>query len=61
MSTESDKFPLLVCLSEPGSPENRARGKGVGGNVLLGDAISGDRAGDKREQGRVGGRVDRRH
>lgn len=61
MSTESDKFPLLVCLSEPGSPENRARGKGDGGNVLLGDATSGDRAEDKGEQGRVGGRVDRRH
>jgi len=53
MSTESDKFPLLVCLSEPGSPENRAWGKGVGGNVLSGDAVSGDRAGDKREQSRV--------
>lgn len=45
------KFPLLVCPSEAGSLENRARGKGICANGLSRDAIPGDRSEDKGDRG----------
>lgn len=54
MNTETHKSPLLVCQSEPRSPETRAWGEGICAKMLLGYAVSWDRSGDEAEWARVG-------